>query len=352
MHLIGEVFLFCNHNHPLTMNRKSFLQAFVPATVGTILATQLKASSRKYINPSIIPAFLKTGDTIGITCPAGAVDGSDLKRCSQVLKDWGVNIKYGNTIGKKWQRYGGTDEERLKDLQELLDDHSVDAIIFGRGGYGTMRIIDKLNWEGFLQKPKWLIGYSDITTIHLHIHSNHGMPSIHADMSIGLSATNVSTKSLKDALFGKPISYVVKGNTLNREGNCSGILIGGNLAIMQACSGSKSDISTEGKILFIEDVNEYKYSIDRMLVHLKRSGKLDKLAGLVVGSFTATKEDQEETYRQTIEELIFEKVKEYNYPVCFNFPAGHIKNNLALKFGVPYELSVSSTDVIINEKPS
>lgn len=332
------------------MNRKSFLQAFIPATVGVLFTRQLKASTNNVVNPAIIPAFLKPGDTIGITCPAGAVDASDLKKCSQVLKDWGVNIKYGNTVGKKWQRYGGTDEERLKDLQELLDDSSINAIIFGKGGYGTMRIIDKVNWEQFMSNPKWLIGYSDITTIHLHVHSNLGIPSMHANMSSGISASNASAKSLKDALFGKSLSYVVKGNSLNREGNCSGILIGGNLAILQACSGSKSDISTEGKILFIEDVNEYKYSIDRMLVHLKRSGKLNNLAGLIVGSFTAVKEKEEETYRQTIEELILEKVKEYNYPVCFNFPAGHIKNNLALKLGVSYELSVSSTDVILNEK--
>ncbi len=332
------------------MNRKSFLQAFVPATIGVVLTKQLKASEKGVINPAIIPAYLKPGDTIGITCPAGAVNSNDLRKCSHVFKDWGLNIKYGNTVGKKWQRYGGTDEERLRDLQELLDDNTVDAIIFGRGGYGTMRIIDKVNWEGFLTKPKWLIGYSDITTIHLHIHSNLGIPSVHADMSTGLSITTASTKSLKETLFGKSVSYVVKGNSLNREGNCSGKLIGGNLTILQACSGSKSDITTEGKILFIEDVNEYKYSIDRMLVHLKRSGKLDKLSGLVVGAFTATKENEEETYRQTIEELILEKVKEYDYPVCFNFPAGHIKNNLALKFGVPYELSVSSTDVILNEK--
>lgn len=332
------------------MNRKSFLQAFVPATAGVLFTRQLKASQKNVVNPAIIPAFLKPGDTIGITCPAGAVDASDLRKCSQVLKDWGVNVKYGNTVGKKWQRYGGTDEERLKDLQELLDDNTINAIIFGKGGYGTMRIIDQVNWEQFMSKPKWLIGYSDITTIHLHVHSNLGVPSMHANMSTGMSESTASTKSLKDALFGKPVSYVVKGNSFNREGNCSGLLIGGNLAIMQACSGSKSDISTEGKILFIEDVNEYKYSIDRMLVHLKRSGKLDKLAGLVVGSFTAIKEKDEEAYKQSIEELIFEKVKEYNYPVCFNFPAGHIKNNLALKLGVPYELSVSSTDVILNEK--
>jgi muramoyltetrapeptide carboxypeptidase len=335
------------------MDRKSFLQAFVPATAGILLSKKLSASPGRIV-PSTVPPYLKRGDTIAITCPAGAVETSDLRSCNKVLESWGINIKYGKTIGKKWLRYAGTDEERLQDLQALLDDDSVNAILFGRGGYGAMRIIDKVNWEKFRERPKWLIGYSDITTIHLHVHNKLGIPTIHGDMSTGLSTKpgDASTKSLEETLFGKPVAYVVKGNGLNREGNCSGILIGGNLSLLQACSGSESDITTAGKILFIEDVNEYKYCIDRMLVHLKRSGKLDKLAGLIVGGFTATKEKDEEDYKQTIEELVWEKVKEYNYPVCFNFPAGHIKDNLALKLGVPYELSVSVTDVIMNEKLS
>lgn len=334
------------------MNRKSFLRSFVSATAGVVLTRNLAAAPAKVVLPSNVPPYLKPGDTIAVTCPAGAVDSSDLRSCGKVFENWGINIKYGKTIGKRWLRYAGTDEERLQDLQELLDDDSVNAIMFGRGGYGTMRIIDKVNWDKFRQKPKWLIGYSDITTIHLHVHSGFGIPTIHGDMSFGLSSKpgNTATKSLEDVLFGKPVAYVVKGHQKNRGGNCSGVLVGGNLTLIQACSGSESDIATDGKILFIEDVHEYKYSIDRMLVHLQRSGKLEKLAGLIVGGFSAIKEKDEEDYRQTIEELVWEKVKGYDYPVCFSFPAGHIKNNLALKFGVPYELSISVTDVILNEK--
>lgn len=334
------------------MNRKSFLRSFVPATLGVLLTRQLAAASpRSNIIPSSFPPYLKPGDTIGITCPAGAVDNAELRNCCKVFEDWGLKVRYGKTVGKKWQRYGGTDEERLADFQSLLDDDAVQAIIFARGGYGTMRIIDRLNWDKFCMSPKWLIGYSDITTIHLHVHATLGIPTIHADMSTSLSPKRgMSEQSLENILFGKPVAYIVKGNKHNRSGNCSGILVGGNLTIIQACSGSGSDISTEGKILFIEDVNEYKYSIDRMLVHLKRAGKLAGLAGLIVGGFTATREKEEETYRLSLEELVNEKVSEYNYPVCFDFPAGHVRNNLALKFGVPYELSVSSTDVILNEK--
>ncbi len=336
------------------MNRKSFLQAFVPVAAGVVLNKKITAAQRQAILPAAIPPYLKPGDTIAITCPAGAVESNELRSCCRVLEGWGINIKLGRTIGKKWLRYAGTDAERLQDLQELLDDDSVQAIMFGRGGYGTMRIIDKLNWDNFRQKPKWLVGYSDITAIHLDVHAKLGIPTIHGDMSTGLSSKpgNVATKSLEDALFGKPVASVVEGNPQNREGNCSGILVGGNLALIQACSGSASDVSTEGKILFIEDVNEYKYAIDRMLVHLDRAGKLGKLKGLIVGAFTATKEKDEDDFKQTIEDLVWEKVKAYDYPVCFNFPAGHVKNNLALKLGVFYELSVSVTDVILNEKVS
>jgi muramoyltetrapeptide carboxypeptidase len=299
-----------------------------------------------------MPPYLKAGDTIGITCPAGPVSSGNLGNCLKAMKSWGLNVRYGNTINKQWQRYAGTDAERAADFQELLDDDSINAIIFGKGGYGTMRIIDQVNWDKFRRKPKWLVGFSDITTVHLHVHAISGIPTIHGDMTSGLSLydKDASSKSLHDALFGKPIAYVVKGHSRNREGNCAGLVVGGNLSLLQACSGSVSDINTDGKILFIEDVHEYKYCIDRMLMHLKRSGKLEKIAGLIVGGFTATRDEGD--YRQSVEELIWEKVKDYDYPVCFNFPAGHIGNNLALKLGVKYDLSVSRTDVILNEKPT
>ncbi len=333
------------------MNRKAFLRSFIPAAIGAMASKKLLAApvSTDFITSAATPPFLKEGNTVGITCPAGYVETNNLQSCFKTLKKWGLNVKYGDTVGKRWQRYGGTDAERLRDFQSLLDSDSVDAIIFGKGGYGTMRIIDKINWEKFRYKPKWLVGFSALTTVHLHIHSNLGIPTIHADMGMGLVADDTASTSLQDILFGKPVNYSVKGFELNRPGNASGVLVGGNLSLIQACSGSKSDIDTEGKILFIEDVNEYKYQIDRMLTHLQRSGKLDKLAGLVVGEFSATKEHHEIVYEQSLEEIIWEKVKEYDYPVCFRFPSGHIKNNLALKLGVPYQLSVSKQQVDLKE---
>ncbi|HEX6913835.1 MAG TPA: LD-carboxypeptidase [Chitinophagaceae bacterium] len=333
------------------MDRKSFLQAFVPASFGLLVSRGLGASTPPVSGIAAAPAMLREGDTIGITCPAGAVESLEIRNCMTVLGSWGFNVKCGATVGKKWQRFAGTDAERLADFQSLLDDSSVHAIMFGRGGYGTMRIIDQLNWNKFAANPKWLIGFSDITTVHLHVHAQLGTPTIHAGMSTGFGSKDQApaAESLRKLLRGEPMAYVVNGHEMNREGNCAGKIVGGNLSIIQACSGSASDVSTDGKILFIEDVNEYKYTIDRMLVHLKRAGKLERLAGLIVGGFTATRTREEESFRQSISELVMEKVSEYSYPVCFDFPAGHVKNNLALKLGVPCQLSVSSTDVILNE---
>jgi muramoyltetrapeptide carboxypeptidase len=271
--------------------------------------------------------------------------------CCNTLEKWGLKVKFGKTVGKRWQRFGGTDEERLEDFQELIDDPSVKAIIFGRGGYGTMRIIDKVNWDNFKKQPKWLVGYSDLTVVHLHIHANLNVSTIHGDMSNGFSnnASDSSCTSMKKALFGDKMEYLVKSFDMNRNGKACGKLVGGNLTIVNACNASKSDVNTTGKILFIEDVSEFKYSIDRMMMSLKRSGKLDKLAGLVVGEFTATRKDEEDTFDMRVEEIIWDKVKEYDYPVCFHFPAGHIAQNRALKMGIEYELHVGKLMVSLAE---
>lgn len=336
------------------MNRKNFLQTFLTVSAGVALAKAVNAAPNRPVEPftdGLIPPFLKQGDTIGITCPAGPVEKDKLDQLVKASEKWGINFKLGKTVGKRWQRYGGTDEERLEDLQQMLDDENIHAIVFGRGGYGTMRIIDKVNWDAFKRKPKWLIGFSDLTTIHSHIHNNMGIATIHGCMSTSISDddNNIASASLSDALFGFPISYTINGYNLNRAGVCSGKLVGGNLSILQACAGSQSDIDTKGKILLIEDVSEYKYTIDRMLTYLKRSGKLQSLAGLIVGSFSATKEDDDYFYDDTIENIIFEKVKEYDYPVCFNFPVGHIKNNRAVKLGIDYTLSVTKDSAALKE---
>jgi muramoyltetrapeptide carboxypeptidase len=338
------------------MNRKYFLQTLVPAGVASIVMPQWAIAVPEVINtpnqPLNTPPFLQIGDVVGITCPASPVEISKIQGCLKVLNQWGLNAKVGSTVGKQWQRFGGTDEERWSDFQQMLDDAAIKAILFGKGGYGTMRIMDKLNWNKFKQQPKWLIGFSDLTTVHLHAHAQLNVPTLHAAMAQNLTdnVKDLSSTTLHDALFGHRIEYTIAGHELNREGFAVGVLVGGNLSMIQANAGSISDIQTDEKILFIEDVSEYKYTVDRMLMNLKRSGKLNNLAALVVGAFSGTKKDVEETFTQTIEEIIMDKVVGYNYPVCFGFPSGHIKNNHALKLGVAYDLNISKQSVSIFEK--
>lgn len=338
------------------MNRKGFIKTIVPAGLATMFSSRLHATpvthSPDIASPLPFPPFLKTGDTIGITCPAGPLDSSSIQPCFRALKQWGLNYKLGKTVDKRWQRFGGTDKERTDDLQELLDDDSVNAILFGKGGYGTMRVIDDINWEKFKQKPKWLVGYSDLTVVHLHVFTNLKIPTIHADMCNGFRDQEVfdeSTTSLEKALFGIKSEYNIWSTPMNRIGSARAPIIGGNLSLIVACLGSQSDINTDGCILFIEDVSEYKYTIDRMMTTLKRSGKLANLAGLLVGEFSATKEDVEEPFEMKIEEIIYEKVRAYNYPVCFHFPAGHIRENRALVMGVPYDFTVGREIVTLAE---
>jgi len=300
---------------------------------------------------SNIPPNIKPGATFGITCPAGATTSDKLLFCKNTLEGWGYKIRYGKTIDQKWQTFGGTDDERLADFQQMLDDDTIDVILFARGGYGVMRMMDKIRWDKFLQQPKWLIGYSDITAFHCHIHTNFNIPTIHADMATGFNtAIDDASMTLRNMLLGYRQEYSVEAFTLNRTGNAAGILVGGNLSMMVAVQGSKSALKTDGKILFIEDVSEYKYTIDRMMTNLKRSGMLENLAGLVLGGFTAMKTDEDEQYLMTVEEIIYDRIKEYNYPVAFNVPVGHQKKNYALKIGGYYNLAVTTEKTILYEQ--
>ena len=338
------------------MKRSSFLKTLLPAGIGLGLANPLLAKRFNNLADPVVPAglrvprYLQHGDTIAITCPASAVDAKELDTCKAMLEGWGYRVKYGDTVGRHWQRFGGTDAERAADLQRLLDDRQTDAIMFGRGGYGIMRMMDNLNWAGFLARPKWLIGFSDITAFHCHAHSVLGVATLHADMGSGLGQEeDEAARSLKRALSGQPLKYRALPYALNRIGNTTAPLIGGNLSLIYAMQGSKSALQTDGKILLIEDVSEYKYTVDRMMMNLKRSGRLDNLAGLVVGGFTATKEESENNFTMTMEEVIYEKVKGYKYPVCFHFPSGHQKENLALKLGCYYNFEVAQKGASLSE---
>jgi muramoyltetrapeptide carboxypeptidase len=299
-----------------------------------------------------LPPYLKKGDTIGITCCAGYMAAEKAQTCIEVLQQWGYRVMVGKTLGSNSTNYfSGTDEERLDELQAMLDDDSIKAILFGRGGYGLGRIIDELDFKQFKKKPKWLIGYSDITVLHSHIHTNYKIATLHAPMAAAFNGEefkNSYVQSIKTAIEGKKLKHESTVHAFNRKGEAVGELVGGNLTLLSHLVGTPSDIKTKGKILFIEDIGELLYKLDRMLYQLKRSGKLDKLAGLVVGGFTDVT-DTERPLGKTAYELIRDIVKEYDYPVCYGFPVGHNKENFALKVGVGYKLKVSKSKVTLQE---
>jgi muramoyltetrapeptide carboxypeptidase len=275
------------------------------------------------------------------------------KECVRVLEEeWGYRVKTGRTIGGESTTYfSGTDKERLEDFQQMLDDDEVKAVLFGRGGYGTTRIIDEINFKKFKKQPKWLIGFSDITLLHSHIYSNYYISTLHAPMAAAFNDAgyiNRFVQSLKDTMEGRKAKYSCDPHELNKKGEAIGELVGGNLALLAHAVGTDSDIKTRGRILFIEDIAEYLYSVDRMFYQLKRSGKLKNLAGLVVGGFTDMK-DTERPFGKTVYQIIHDVVKEYNYPVCFNFPVSHEKENYALKIGVGYKLKVTKSKVTLEE---
>jgi muramoyltetrapeptide carboxypeptidase len=299
------------------------------------------------------PPYLKKGDLIGIVCPAGFMAAERAAECIRVLTDeWGFRVKVGRTLGNDNGTYfSGTDAERLADLQEMLDDDEVNAVLFGRGGYGMGRIIDDIDFKKFKKSPKWLIGFSDITVLHSHLYSNYYISSLHAPMAGAFNEAGYANRfvqSLKAALEGTWAKYSCEPHELNRTGEAIGELIGGNLSLIAHLVGSDSDIKTRGRILFLEDVGEYIYNVDRMMYQLKRSGKLNKISGLIIGGFTDMK-DTERPFGKTVFQTIKDAVEEYNYPVCFGFPVSHGKENYALKIGVGYKLKITKSRVILEE---
>ena len=295
---------------------------------------------------------MKKGDTIGITLPAGYMASEKLEACIATLQDWGYRVMVGKTVGSRSTTYfSGTDEERLAEMQAMLDDDSIKAILCGRGGYGTNRIIDRISWRAFRKNPKWIIGFSDITILHCHLLSKLKTASLHAPMGAAFNngeEKNEYITSLANALKGKKTNYKTGVHSFNKKGVAEGMLVGGNLSLLVNMIGTPSDFKTAGNILFIEEIDEYIYSIDRMMRQLERSGKLSHLAGLILGGFTEAK-DTERPFGQTAYEVINEVIAKYNYPTCFGFPVSHDKENYALKVGVPYTLRVSKAGVSLKE---
>jgi len=299
-----------------------------------------------------IPPYLKKGDLIGITCSSSKMDLQAAEYARGVLTSWGYRVHLGITVGTSFHNFSAPDELRLEELQDMLNDPEIKAIIFGRGGYGMVCIIDKLDFTRFRKHPKWLCGYSDITTLHAHVQRRFGIATLHSMMCSGITPATVDneyTESLAAALRGKVYRYSAPAHPLNREGKATGILVGGNLSILANLSGTPSQINTKGKILLLEDIGEYRYNVDRMMYNLKRAGWLDHLAGLVVGAFT----DGQETdtpFGQSEYEIISNLVQEYDFPVCFGFPSGHQAANYSLKLGVKHELKIGAKTVLAEAK--
>ncbi|MBA3662719.1 MAG: LD-carboxypeptidase [Bacteroidetes bacterium] len=293
-----------------------------------------------------IPAYLKKGDTVLVIATARKRSAEMIAPAVKMLGEWGLKVEIGINAFNAHHQFAGTDEDRAADLQWALDHKTAKAILVTGGGYGTLRIIDKVNFKGILKHPKWFIGYSDVTIVHNRLHRLK-MASIHGTMAFQFPKHTEATLSIKKLLFGQRIKYNLVSNSLNRTGAAEAEIIGGNLSLLYAASGSVDDLKTKNKILFIEDVDEQLYHIDRMMLQLKRSGKLKDLKGLIVGGMTEMK-DNAVLYGQTAEEIISDAVKEYNYPVCFNFPAGHIENNFAVYFGKKAKLVVGKNKVSLN----
>jgi muramoyltetrapeptide carboxypeptidase len=294
-----------------------------------------------------IPPNLKNGDIIGIVSTARKISETDLQPFLSLLKDWKLQPLLGKTIGAVDNQFAGNDALRTQDFQEMMDNPKVKAIWCARGGYGTVRMVDGLDFSKFKNNPKWIIGYSDVTVLHNTLH-NLGVASLHSQMGLEIEKNTEETRQgIYDVLFSKnrKIEYVSEGS-LNRVGTAQGELVGGNLSVIASLLGSPSAIETKGKILFLEDLDEYLYHMDRMVQNLKRNGLFLELEGLIIGGMSQMN-DSIIPFGKTVEEIIWDAVKEYEYPVCYGFPAGHIADNRALVFGRTAILNVGETKVTL-----
>ncbi|HLX90607.1 MAG TPA: LD-carboxypeptidase [Puia sp.] len=299
-----------------------------------------------------IPPYLQPGDTIGIACPAGFMSLEKAQSCIEAFKAWGYHLKVGRTMGGDSTNYfSGDDKTRLDDLQKMLDDDEVKAVFCARGGYGIGRIIDKIDFSIFRKKPKWIIGFSDVTILHSHIYSNFNIASLHAPMASAFNdgeSANEFVQSLRNAIEGKKIRFESVPHEFNRRGEAIGELVGGNLTLLAHLVGTPSELKTRGRILVLEDTGEYLYNIDRMLYQLLRNKKLQKLGGLILGGFDRLK-DTERPFGSSAYEIIRDLVQDFDYPVCFDFPVGHMRENFALKIGIGYKLKVGKNKIVLEE---
>ena len=292
----------------------------------------------------ILPSYLKKGDTVAIIATARKVSNEEIQPAVAFFESYGLSVVLGKNLFESSNQYAGTDTQRAEDLQWALNHKNIKAIIIARGGYGSVRTIEQIDFTEFKKHPKWMVGYSDVTVLHNAIH-DIGVATLHATMPLNFTKNEEATKSMVDALFGNLIQIETEENYSNISGNAKGQLVGGNLSLIYSLSGTPFDIDTNKKILFIEDLDEYLYHIDRMMMQLKLSGKLKGLKGLIVGGMTDMK-DNAIPFGKFPEDIILDAVKEYSYPVCFDFPAGHIDRNLAMYFGREVELNVTDNAIL------
>ncbi|WP_210465415.1 S66 peptidase family protein [Rufibacter roseolus] len=291
----------------------------------------------------ILPPFLKAGDKVGLLSTSSFTEQKYVEELVQILKDWKLTPVLGKTIGAREGSLAGPDELRQTDLQEMLDNDQIKAILQTMGGYGIVRVIDRVNFSKFKYKPKWLVGYSDTTFLHTHVQGMLSTATIHGTMAADLEAgyTKDSWESLRKALFGERLEYSVKAHPLNRKGSSQGLLVGGNVSLLCNAKGTMSEVDTNGKILFLEEVGEKHFRLDSYLRSLKQAGKFEYVRGLVVGELVEM-EDDDPPFGKTPEEIVLEVMQDFDFPICFGFPAGHGKVNKALIFGAMVHLEVTA----------
>lgn len=294
----------------------------------------------------ITPEFLQKGDTVGILATARKIDLVNLQPAIKLLESWGLHVVIGKTIGKSDNQLAGADWQRATDFQEMIDDPKIKAVWAAKGGYGTVRIIDRINFTAFKKKPKWIIGFSDVTVLHSHI-NNMNIETLHSIVAISAkTASPQAIETLRKSLFGEPLEYKLAAHPYNKNGKTKGEIIGGNLSVLYSILGSKSEVDTKGKILFIEDLDEYLYHIDRMMMNLKRNGYFDEIKALVIGGMTQMN-DNDIPWGKDALAIIQDVLKDYNFPIIYNFPAGHSKDNRAMIFGQTVSIEVNEKGSVV-----
>ncbi len=297
----------------------------------------------------IIPKKLTKGDKIGIISTARKISLEELKPAIHILESWSLEVVLGTNLLEADNQFSGTVHQRTADFQSMIDDKSIRAILCARGGYGSIQIIDNIDFSSLKKNPKWIVGYSDVTVLHSHLNTL-GIASMHATMPINFSTnTDKAIQSLRKSLFGLENNIKCKTHPFNKLGSVEAEIVGGNLSILYSLLGSKSDIDTNKKILFIEDLDEYLYHIDRMIISLKRNGKFDNLKGLIIGGMSEMN-DNDIPFGKTSVQIILEHLESFEFPICFAFPAGHMDDNNAIVFGINSRLIITEKKVILSSK--